>query len=79
MTRKLSFSYLNELLKLLGMLIWSSFIFHVVLEIFRLRLITAGIMKLLMPCEQKQTQNRKKKIKTTETKNTEMSDVRTFR
>ena len=36
MKRKLSFSYLNELPKLLGMLIWSSFIFHVVLEIFRL-------------------------------------------
>ena len=34
MKRKLSFSYLNELLKL-GMLIRRSFIFHVVLEIFR--------------------------------------------
>ena len=36
MKRKLSFSYLNELLKLLGLLIWSSFIFHIVPEIFRL-------------------------------------------
>ena len=36
MKQKLSFSYLNELLKLFGMLIWSSFIFHIVLEIFRL-------------------------------------------
>ena len=30
---KRSFSYLNEFLKLLGMLIWSSFISHVVQEI----------------------------------------------
>ena len=36
MKRKLSFSYLNDLLKLLGMLIWSSFIFPVVVELFRL-------------------------------------------
>ena len=36
MKRKLSFSYLNELLRLLGMLIWRSFIYHVVLGIFRL-------------------------------------------
>ena len=33
MTRILSFSYFNGLLKLFGMLIWSS---HVVFEIFRL-------------------------------------------
>ena len=33
MKRKLSFSYLNEVLKLLRMLIWSSFIFHLVLDV----------------------------------------------
>ena len=36
MKRKLSFSYLNELLKLLGMLIERSFTSHVILEKFKL-------------------------------------------